>query len=578
MDLTNLNNIFQRFLINSSDENHICELYDSIINAKNKCKKIMMGLDCEFFNKNVALLQISFYNDESLSSGKVYIVRFYDQNNNYNSNISDMLTDIFIDQNIIKVGVNIGNDILYLLRSFYLDNPEFTKIKDMFINSSFDLQTYYMDSHKGEDTRGLVYLTKYYCDWDVSQIKTKQITRSNWREYNLSQKQLDYAFIDTVSCLEMGKKINILELNNQINNKIKLPKIRERSIDMINNIKTNNIDDNQEFINSSSDEFIDQLYKKYDQCLMRFFLGYSRTKIKKELYYNIKTQAKIKNKDGNVNTIDIGVISKDRYIDLLNKNFIDIIDGTIENPKIICYSKIYNAGEFIFDNRRDYDFTDLYRSNICFSCCSDKNLHIFKILPCCLMEQINRKYKEISIKYNIDINIYTVPLCIECFTKSIKKYIEYWNYNYKDYNEIFILNKNKDNKNIFWAFGQLINLKSNLKTENNIDIDPKIENEIKYYIKTYRSFPILSYNEIISLSKKELVIYSQKIYEEQRKQRNREKIWCPFIKQNLKEKKFLENVEKTVDKIVSDNKIEELILGFRSLFIDNILHNSLKKV
>jgi hypothetical protein len=426
--MQNLKHQFQNHIIDSFNDNDMQNLDNIIKNIKIKQNKMIMGLDAEFYHSNVALLQLSFYNDSSMTGGTAFLIRFYDENKNYHSNIPQSLTNIFIDRNIIKIGVNIGNDIGHILSSFYHNNPNKTNICNLFVNSSFDLQKYYLNSHKGENIPGLLFLSKYYCDVDISSIKTKKITISDWSNYNLSNEQIEYAFFDTIMCLEMAKKINIFEIDN-IHNicnqiKIKYPKIRQRcdndELEITNDITFDDDDSNDMIYN----KFIERFYKKYNPNIVRLFFGFEKIKVFDDcLHDNIVTQIKIKNKNGEEILKEIGVMSMHRFKHCFKKKSIFITEGTPDKPIKICYTNYYDEQDIHLEkdeNKRKYDFTPFFRPNICFSCCSSHNLYKFRIIPMCIQHLLSNNYKEICHKFGLDSSIFTVPICKNCFWKSFE--------------------------------------------------------------------------------------------------------------------------------------------------------------
>jgi hypothetical protein len=119
-----------------------------------------VGLDTEWYDDNIALIQLSFYNDLSLIKGEVFLIRLYDAEMNFYNKIPRELIDILIDQNIIKVGVDIANDIYHIMNDFDFGNNNQQHIQQLFVKSSFDLQNYHKNKHNEKDKKGLMYLSQ----------------------------------------------------------------------------------------------------------------------------------------------------------------------------------------------------------------------------------------------------------------------------------------------------------------------------------------------------------------------------------------------------------------------------------
>jgi hypothetical protein len=81
----------------------------------------------------------------------------------------------------------------------------------------------------------------------------------------------------------------------------------------------------------------------------------------------------------------------------------------------------------------------------------------------------------------------------------------------------------------------------------------------------------VKYDELLSMSQNDIIDLMNKF-----KIAPKPKIHDLYIKKKEKEKESMQIYEKLVDLLVSNNEIEDLIVNFRNLFIEKILHQSLK--
>jgi 3'-5' exonuclease len=568
-----LESLYQNFschLINSFDENEIYNFVQSIDLVKTKNAKLMMGLDAEFYSGHVAVLQLSFYSDKSLTHGEVYIIRFYDENGQYHSDISQILTNIFMDKDIIKIGVNIGNDIAHIMKSFYLHNPNNNVICNELIKSSFDLQKYHMKNNKESNSRGLAYLSEYYCHLDISLVKTKKITISNWSNYNLSQEQINYAFTDTLMCIEIGKIIDAVKLHGtNSNNYIKLPKIRQR--------ETCNETDDKKLccLIFSPDKFISDIYKKYNYNFLRFLTGYDSIVINNGIMYNnIISQIKIRDKDGNIKIKNSGFIAKYQCLKLIEHKKIIIIDGTENNPVKVLYTKIINENDFNIDQTLEvyfpYDFTHHIRPNICFSCCSKNTLVAFNIIPRGISLFCQKYCPNIENKFNMNTHIYTVPICSECYCTVLDTYIDHWKTNYNKYYQVLQTAGEVKKRNEFSSFAALGIIIKAKTSQSTIDLDmiDSIKHALSANDLDYDKVYNMTTNEIIQLQKNFLPVREKKCQAHFSAAHH-------WQKTHETKKNIIEKLESVSNIIYSDDQLENMIMSFRNLFITKILHESL---
>lgn len=590
---------FRICVLKSWDENDMNIIETKINEIRKNCiKKFIVGLDSEFYDDTVAVLQLAVYNDETFTTGYAFIIKFYDENRNFRSKISHVLTDIFIDQNIIKVGVNINNDIVYLLDSFYKNNDD---IKTTFMQSSFDIQVYYKKIANEKDVRGLLFLSKAICDLDLSDVKHKHITTSDWSVSVLSNEQLIYAFMDTIACLVMGKTIDVLHIENNTVTKLKKKKnTTEKCIKQNDNKKSKNNgnDDDNEFNDNNGTDILilENIYKKYGMNFGRFFTGLSSTKYYTNPYSNIALMfdVRINNK---FERKFYSYISMDRYLDLLQKKLINIIDGTEEIPHIVCHKKESSEEEFNskFRDLTRFNFTNDERNNVCFSCCSTKNLHKFNIVPGLILNKLtnDRKHHIKKGKYHIKsskegyehlTHIMSVPMCENCYLNAQDIIVDCWNENFSGYNNIF-KNMNDDDDdnnennidNVVQMHIELSKFLGEIKKlkKNELEIDLQKENEIKNKLNTFSQRVTLTYDEIINMSNEEYTKYYKKIVSDKKSIINALKNLK--ISKGIDKMKLKTNAHAIIENLIKNDKFEDFILKFKNTFVDKILHPSLAK-
>jgi hypothetical protein len=154
LNIEQIGDKFQSYIIDIFNPDQVNYMYQQILIAKSKCTKLMMGLDSEWVDLNIALLQLSFYNDDSFMTGQVYLIRIYDREKNCHNQIPQQIIDIISDKNIIKIGVDIGHDISHIINDFDFGENDVNHITKLLVDSSFDLQAYHKTSLQEKEKRG----------------------------------------------------------------------------------------------------------------------------------------------------------------------------------------------------------------------------------------------------------------------------------------------------------------------------------------------------------------------------------------------------------------------------------------
>jgi len=151
---------------------------------KEIAKHNVVGFDTETrpsFHKgqhyNVALLQLALAN-------KVFLVRLND------TGITDDMVEFFENQNILKVGVGVRDDIRVLQKLKKFTAGGFTELTNL-------------SKEVGLQVESVKKLTALLLGFRIS----KSAQTSNWEAAVLNEKQISYAATDAWVCLEIYKKM-----------------------------------------------------------------------------------------------------------------------------------------------------------------------------------------------------------------------------------------------------------------------------------------------------------------------------------------------------------------------------------